>query len=67
MTEHLYIVIDYGLYHPPYADRMLAELWIGVGEPQRAIPHLEYLVEVWPESEVWKNRLNAVKNMSNTH
>jgi len=63
MVFHLEIVIRHGLYHPPYADRMLADLWVGVGEPRRAIPHIEYLIRVWPESDIWKNQLHAVKKL----
>ena len=62
MTEHLYIVIDHGLWRPPYADRMLADLWLGIGNHTKAIPHLERLVEIWPDNEIRKMQLLNAKN-----
>ncbi|MBC8310594.1 MAG: 4Fe-4S binding protein [Planctomycetes bacterium] len=62
MTEHLYIVIDYGLWRPPYTDRMLADLWLGLGEDKRAIPHLEQLLIIWPENEARKKQLYNARN-----
>ncbi len=61
MAEHLYIVIDHGLWRPPYADRMLADLYLGLQEYDLAIPHLERLVEIWPENDLRKNQLNTAK------
>ncbi len=67
MVRHLELVIKYGIYHPPYADRMLAQLWLSSDTPQKAIPHLHYLVKVWPKSEIWKKRLeNAKLQLENT-
>ncbi|MDP7005338.1 MAG: 4Fe-4S binding protein [Phycisphaerales bacterium] len=62
MAEHLYIVVDYGLWRPPYADRMLADLWLGLGDHKRAIPHLEQLLIRWPENETRKKQLFNAKN-----
>ena len=59
MAYHLNVVIDYGLWRPPYTDKMLAALWMGVGEHDRAIPHLERLLELWPESEYRQNQLKS--------
>jgi len=61
MVKHLHVVLDHGLWRPPYADRMLADMWVGIGEHSRAIPHLERLVELWPENEFRQNQLYTAK------
>jgi polyferredoxin len=62
MEHHLQTVIQHGLWRPPYADRMLADLYLGLHENDLAIPHLERLVELWPENETRKKQLYDAKN-----
>jgi hypothetical protein len=64
MAYHLYTVIDNGLWRPPYADRMLADAWLRIGAHEQAIPHLEYLVDLWPDNINRQNQLaNAKKRL----
>jgi hypothetical protein len=41
---------------------MLADLWLGLGDHKRAIPHLEQLLIRWPENETRKKQLFNAKN-----
>ena len=59
---HLQTVIAYGLWRPPYADRTLSELYLGLHEYQLAIPHLERLVEIWPDDIKRRDALIDAKN-----
>ncbi len=60
--DHLGVVIDRGLWRPPYADRMLADLYIRIGDQRRAIPHLIQLTNRWPNDQRRKNQLQkAIK------
>jgi len=49
--HHLNIVIDDGIWRPPYTDRMLADVYMKTGEFQSAIPHLEILLQHWPSNQ----------------
>ncbi len=49
--HHLNIVIDDGIWRPPYADRMLADVFLQTGQYQNAVPHLEILLQHWPNNQ----------------
>ena len=49
--NNLGVVIDHGLWRPPYADRMLADLYIEREEHGNAIPHLIELTNRWPDNK----------------
>jgi hypothetical protein len=47
--SNLETVIEDGLWRPPYADRMLADLYMKSGEYSNAIPHLIEITNRWPD------------------
>ena len=63
-VEHLELVLAYGLWQPPYAHRMLADVYAWMGQPANAIPHAQRMTELWPEATNRWQQLAALLRMT---
>ena len=49
--DHLLIVVEEGIWRPPYADRMIIDSYFTLGSYELALPHLAHLLERWPNNQ----------------
>ncbi len=59
-VHHLQIVIDNGIWRPPYADRMVVESYFRLGTYDLALPHIIHLLDVWPNNSELRRKLQFV-------
>jgi hypothetical protein len=57
VVQNFTVVIKDGIWRPPYIDRMLADTYLRTGEFQNAIPHLQILLQRWPENQELQRRM----------
>lgn len=63
-SANLEIVLAYGLWRPPYAHRMLTDLYIWSNRPDLALPHATRMTEIWPEAQPRWEQLATVLRLT---
>lgn len=60
-VQHLGLVSQYGLWSPPYIDRMLSDVHLQMGRPDLALPHVRRMTEHWPNDQArWAQLANTL-------
>lgn len=59
--HHFTVVIEDGIWRPPYTDKMLSDIYLHLGEFESAIPHLQILLQRWPQHSELQRKMQIAQ------